>query len=102
MLESDNFDLAQERKKLLQEVDKERRDFLNRVDGYATEREAEVERSAAVIKLNSLKQKYERENEKFSKEIDDLNDELASKDFIIKNQQYEMDSLNYRISELTA
>ncbi len=58
MLENDNFDLAQERKKLLQEVDKQRRDFLNRVDGYANEREAEVERSAAVIKLNSLKQKY--------------------------------------------
>ena len=49
--------------------------------------------------LSSLKQRTRRESERYSQEQDSLKEEAGTRDFMIRNQQAEIDALAYKLGE---
>jgi hypothetical protein len=50
--------------------------------------------------LAALKQQLRRESDRLAQEAESSREQLAGRDFVICNQQVEMDSLAHRVSEL--
>lgn len=52
--------------------------------------------------LSSLRQRMRREGDRALHQNESIKEEISTKDFIIRNQQIEMDSLSYKLSEVAA
>ena len=48
--------------------------------------------------LSSLRQRTRREGDRALHQNESIKEEISTKDFIIRNQQIEMDSLSYKLS----